>query len=136
MFTASNTLDYSTMSGDQATTVRENPAELRYELLLDSRRIGEIRYRLERDAVALVHTDIDPAYEGDGLGTQLRGGLAPAGRAAPYPDLSWKPSGAHEAGNGWQRGLNDRGRNQVLKRRSAQLQGRKLGASEGARQWL
>jgi predicted GNAT family acetyltransferase len=71
MFTASDTFDGSTMGDLQNTAVRDNPAELRYELLLDGRRIGEIRYRLEPDAVALVHTDIDPAYEGHGLGTRL-----------------------------------------------------------------
>jgi uncharacterized protein len=55
----------------EATIVRDNPAELRCELLLDGHRIGEIRYRLEPDAVALVYTDIDPAYEGRGFGTRL-----------------------------------------------------------------
>ena len=59
------------MTAIETTTVRNNPSELRYELLLDDRRIGEIRYRVERDAVALVHTDIDPAYEGHGLATRL-----------------------------------------------------------------
>jgi uncharacterized protein len=51
--------------------VRDNPAELRYELLLDGQVIGEIRYRIEGDTVALVHTEIDPGYEGQGLGTRL-----------------------------------------------------------------
>ncbi|HVU77834.1 MAG TPA: GNAT family N-acetyltransferase [Gaiellaceae bacterium] len=55
-------------------TVRDNPAELRYELLVDGRRVGEIRYRVEGDATALVHTEVDPAYEGHGLGTQLVAG--------------------------------------------------------------
>ena len=49
-------------------TVRDNPAELRYELVDDGGAvIGEIRYRREPGAVALVHTDVDPAYEGQGL---------------------------------------------------------------------
>jgi uncharacterized protein len=49
-------------------TVRDNPDELRYELVDDDGSvIGEIRYRREPGAVALVHTDIDPAYEGHGL---------------------------------------------------------------------
>jgi uncharacterized protein len=56
----------------EAVVVRDNPAELRYELLLDERRIGEIRYRIEDDgAVALLHTEVDPAEQGRGLGTQL-----------------------------------------------------------------
>jgi uncharacterized protein len=59
------------MTMPQATTVRDNRSELRYELLLDGRVIGEILYRVEPDAIALVHTDVDPAYEGHGLGTRL-----------------------------------------------------------------
>jgi uncharacterized protein len=55
----------------EEVVVRDNPTELRYELLLEGRRIGEIRYRTEPGAVALVHTDIDPAYEGHGLATRL-----------------------------------------------------------------
>jgi predicted GNAT family acetyltransferase len=52
--------------------VRDNPPELRYELLLDDRRVGEIRYRIEDDgAVALVHTEVDPDRQGQGLGTKL-----------------------------------------------------------------
>ncbi len=52
-------------------TVRDNPAQLRYELLDGDAVIGEIRYRLEPGAVALVHTEVDPSYEGRGLGGQL-----------------------------------------------------------------
>jgi uncharacterized protein len=53
------------------TSVRDNPSELRYELLLDDRVVGELRYRLEPGAVVLVHTEVDPAYEGHGFGTLL-----------------------------------------------------------------
>ena len=45
----------------EAPTVRHNPSELRYELLLNGRVIGEIRYRVAPLALALVHTQIDPA---------------------------------------------------------------------------
>jgi hypothetical protein len=54
-----------------ATTVRDNPAELRYELLDDDEVVGEIRYRREPGAVALVHTEIEPDREGQGLGGVL-----------------------------------------------------------------
>jgi hypothetical protein len=49
-------------------TVRDAPAELRYELLAgDGVVIGELRYRREPGAVVLVHTEIDPSHEGHGL---------------------------------------------------------------------
>jgi predicted GNAT family acetyltransferase len=58
-------------------TVRDNPAELRYEALVDGELLGEIRYRTEPGIVVLVHTEVEPRAEGTGLGSQLvRGALA------------------------------------------------------------
>jgi predicted GNAT family acetyltransferase len=54
--------------------VHDNPDELRYELVRDDALIGEIRYRLEPDAIILVHTEIAPSAEGEGLGTRLVAG--------------------------------------------------------------
>jgi uncharacterized protein len=51
--------------------VLDNPPELRYELLLDGRLIALIRYRREPGAVALVHTDVEPAHDGTGIAGQL-----------------------------------------------------------------
>jgi predicted GNAT family acetyltransferase len=58
-------------------TVTDNPSELRYELNVDGALVGQIRYRLRRDGtVVLVHTDVDPSREGEGLGaTLVRGAL-------------------------------------------------------------
>ena len=58
-------------------TVRDNQAQLRYELIDDDGDvIGEIRYRREPGAVALVHTEVAPAYEGQGLaGLLVEGAL-------------------------------------------------------------
>jgi uncharacterized protein len=58
------------------STVVDNPEELRYELRLDGRDdvVGEIRYTREPGRVTLVHTDIWPAYEGQGLGNELIAG--------------------------------------------------------------
>jgi predicted GNAT family acetyltransferase len=53
------------------TTVRDNPDELRYELLHNGQVVGEIRYRTHPGSIALVHTDVDPAYEGHRLATKL-----------------------------------------------------------------
>jgi predicted GNAT family acetyltransferase len=51
--------------------VRDNPSELRYELLVGDDVVGEILYRLAPDAVVLVHTEVSPSLEGKGLGAQL-----------------------------------------------------------------
>ncbi len=53
--------------------VRNNERELRYELTRDDEVLGFIAYRAEPETgrVTLVHTEIDPAYEGQGLGSVL-----------------------------------------------------------------
>src|SRR5438067_13820332 len=52
-------------------TVHDNPAELRYELLERIDVVGEMRYRREPGALALVHTEVDPRYEGKGAAGML-----------------------------------------------------------------
>ena len=54
-----------------ALVVRDHERELRYELTLDGEVLGFIRYRRHPDSVVLVHTDVDPAYEGQGLGSMV-----------------------------------------------------------------
>lgn len=54
-----------------ALSVRDNRAELRYELVRGGEVLGFLLYRIEPDAVVLVHTDVDPANEGQGLGSVL-----------------------------------------------------------------
>lgn len=54
--------------------VVHNEADRRYELRTDGGLLGLIDYRLEPGAVALVHTEIDPRFERQGLGTQLVAG--------------------------------------------------------------
>jgi hypothetical protein len=57
-------------------TVRDNPTELRYELLDGETLVGLIRYRLEPNAIALIHTEVEPAHEGRGLaGVLVQGAL-------------------------------------------------------------
>lgn len=56
--------------------VRDDPEELRYEALRDGRLVGLIRYRTEPGVVVLIHTEVDEAVEGTGVGSQLvRGAL-------------------------------------------------------------
>jgi hypothetical protein len=54
-----------------AHRVVDNPAELRYELYLGDELAGYIRYRREPGTVVLVHTDVEPRYEGGWVGRAL-----------------------------------------------------------------
>jgi predicted GNAT family acetyltransferase len=56
---------------DRDYVVRDNAEKRRYELLLDGERVGEILYSLKSDKIVLLHTEVDPALEGTGLGSQL-----------------------------------------------------------------
>ena len=54
--------------------VVDNPEELRYELWVGATRAGFIEYRSEPGAILLVHTEVDPAFGGQGLGARLVAG--------------------------------------------------------------
>ena len=54
--------------------VRDNPSEARYELLLDGKLAGTLAYGRLPDAMALIHTEVDPRVEGRGLGGALVSG--------------------------------------------------------------
>jgi predicted GNAT family acetyltransferase len=62
------------LPSDDDVQLVDNPAELRYELEVDGTLAGILRYRTEPGLVVLVHTDVDPAFEGRGLGGRLVAG--------------------------------------------------------------
>ena len=51
--------------------VSDHPEVERYEISVDGRRAGLAAYELEGDVITFTHTEIDDAYEGQGLGSQL-----------------------------------------------------------------
>jgi uncharacterized protein len=51
--------------------VRDVPAEHRFEILLGGKRAGVVVYRREGAAYAFLHTEVDPEFEGRGLGSRL-----------------------------------------------------------------
>ena len=56
--------------------VRANPEELRYEAWVEGRLAGSAFYTEDGDRVAFTHTEVDPQYEGRGVGSALaRGAL-------------------------------------------------------------
>ncbi|GAA3342612.1 GNAT family N-acetyltransferase [Amorphoplanes nipponensis] len=52
-------------------TVQDNPARHRFELLLDGEVGGFADYRDRDGAVVVVHSEVDPAHRGRGLGGVL-----------------------------------------------------------------
>jgi predicted GNAT family acetyltransferase len=54
--------------------VTDNPQASRYELWLGTTCAGFIQYRAEPGTVLLVHTEVDPALAGQGLGERLVAG--------------------------------------------------------------
>ncbi|GGS93022.1 hypothetical protein GCM10010156_59100 [Planobispora rosea] len=62
-------------------TVVDNPEAGRFEILVDGRVAGFAEYRRSGTKVSLTHTEIDPAFEGRGLGSILARGALDASRA-------------------------------------------------------
>jgi uncharacterized protein len=63
------------MSDTPRTTVERNDARKRYEVMVDGEVGGFLMYRPSTDGrVILPHTEVDPAYKGQGLGSILAAG--------------------------------------------------------------
>jgi predicted GNAT family acetyltransferase len=56
-------------------TVTDRPNELRYEIEVDGEVAGFLMYRVEPGVLELVHTDVDPRWEGKGVGAALVQGV-------------------------------------------------------------
>jgi predicted GNAT family acetyltransferase len=52
-------------------TVTDHPDQLRYEIEVDGEVAGFLLYRVEPGVLELVHTDVDPKWEGKGVGGAL-----------------------------------------------------------------
>lgn len=51
--------------------VRNNPDEHRYEVRVDGQLAGFAQYRDRPGLLAFIHTEVDPAFEGKGVGSAL-----------------------------------------------------------------
>ncbi|MGH2512613.1 MAG: GNAT family N-acetyltransferase [Candidatus Limnocylindrales bacterium] len=49
----------------------DRPERRRFEILTDGRLAGSARYRLEDGRITFIHTEVDPALAGQGLGSRL-----------------------------------------------------------------
>lgn len=61
-------------SEDEEVTVARNGGRHRYEAHLDRDLAGFVTYRERPGVVVLVHTEVDPAFEGHGVGGRLVAG--------------------------------------------------------------
>ncbi|WP_433217707.1 GNAT family N-acetyltransferase [Dactylosporangium sp. CS-047395] len=54
--------------------VSDNAGEHRYEIRVDGEKAGFAYYRLDGDTVTFTHTEVEPQYEGQGVGSKLANG--------------------------------------------------------------
>ena len=55
-------------------TIADVPGASRYEIRVDGALGGYAMYRMEPGRIVFTHTEIDPAFEGHGLGSRLAAG--------------------------------------------------------------
>ena len=60
-------------------SVRDNPAEAEFELVVDGQR-AVAAYQMEDDTIVFTHTLVPPALEGHGVGSKLIRGALDAAR--------------------------------------------------------
>ena len=70
-------------------TVRDNPDRQRYEAFLGEELAGFAEYRLREGRITFTHTEVDDAYEGEGVGSRLASEVLDAARKA---DLAVYPA--------------------------------------------
>ena len=58
-------------SNDTTVTVTDNPDEQRFEARVDGELAGFAEYKLREGVIVFTHTEVDDAFEGRGVGSQL-----------------------------------------------------------------
>ncbi|WP_214103710.1 GNAT family N-acetyltransferase [Acrocarpospora catenulata] len=66
-------------------TVADNPAQSRYEIVVDGEVAGFAQYRLRPGKIVFTHTEISGKYEGQGLGGRLAKGALDGARERGLP---------------------------------------------------
>jgi predicted GNAT family acetyltransferase len=55
-------------------TVQDNPAQRRYEAIVDGEVAGYVFYQQREEALVLIHTEVAGQFEGQGVGSSLAAG--------------------------------------------------------------
>lgn len=74
-----------------STVVSDNPNLERYEVRDDGMLAGFAQYRKSKQLIAFIHTEVDPAFEGKGIGTALIKGALDDARAKGLAALPFCP---------------------------------------------
>ena len=69
----------------------DNPDQHRYEIRVPDELAGFVQYRRRPGLIAFIHTEIDPRFEGKGLGSQLIAGVLDEARSAGVSVLPFCP---------------------------------------------
>lgn len=62
--------------------VVDNPERERWELIVDDEVAGFVQYQRRGDRIIFFHTEVDPAFGGRGLGSELARGVLDGARVA------------------------------------------------------
>ena len=73
------------MADSGTIEVVDVPEKHRFEIRVDGRRAGHAEYSRKGDRLIFTHTEVDDAYEGQGLGSKLAAGALDAARAGDHP---------------------------------------------------
>lgn len=79
------------MTGMSEMTVRDVPDAARFEAVLDGEVLGHIAYRRTPRGYALLHTEVEAAAEGRGVGSTLTRGTLEALRTTGAEVLPYCP---------------------------------------------
>lgn len=90
--------------------IEDDPRSSRYEVFVESTRAGLMDYHLQPGLITITHTEVDPAFEGQGVGSGFVGAvlddvrsrglrvlpMCPFVRAfiqrhPEYEDIVWRP---------------------------------------------
>ena len=74
-----------------STVVTDQPERARYELEVDGGRVGLVTYRMRHGVVELLHTEVDPDHQGEGLAAVLVRAVLDDARARGLPVLPFCP---------------------------------------------